>query len=182
MPVLTPGAWAQSKYKTLYKFSGGKDGRSPQASLTFDQAGNLYSTTYSGGPHNLGTVFKLTPNADGSWRESVLHSFCSRTNCGDGAEPPASLIFDQAGNLYSTTNYGGDVSCNTGYGCGVVFKLVPNSNGGWKETVLHTFFDHPGVYPSAGVIFDPAGNLYGTTLGDGRENRGTFGSVFEITP
>jgi uncharacterized repeat protein (TIGR03803 family) len=102
MPVLTPGAWAQSKYKTLYKFSGGKDGKSPQARLTFDQAGNLYSTTFSGGAHGRGTVFKLAPNADGSWRESVLYSFCSRTNCGDGELPVGGLIFDRAGNLYGT--------------------------------------------------------------------------------
>jgi uncharacterized repeat protein (TIGR03803 family) len=179
------GSWRESVLYSFCSLTNCADGRGPQASLIFDQAGNLYSTTLSGGgPHNLGTVFKLTPNADGSWRESVLHSFCSRTNCGDGELPyVASLIFDQAGNLYGTTSEGGDLSCNNpGYGCGVVFKLVPNSNGGWKETVLHTFFDHPGVYPLTGVIFDPAGNLYGTTLGDGRENRGTFGSVFEITP
>jgi uncharacterized repeat protein (TIGR03803 family) len=150
------------------------------ASLIFDRAGNLYGTTYQGGAHGSGTLFQLVPNADGSWRESVLHSFCSRTNCGDGAFPPASLIFDQAGNLYGTTSSGGDLSsCNSGPGCGVVFKLVPNSNGGWKETVLHTFFDHPGAFPLADVIFDPAGNLYGTTQGDART---TFGSVFEITP
>jgi uncharacterized repeat protein (TIGR03803 family) len=132
-----------------------------------------------GGAHDEGTVFKLAPNADGSWRESVLHSFCSRTNCGDGAYPDAGLIFDQAGNLYGTTAFGGELSCNSGSGCGVVFKLVPNSNGGWKETVLHTFFDHPGATPLAGVIFDAAGDLYGTSSGEGST---TFGSLFEIEP
>jgi uncharacterized repeat protein (TIGR03803 family) len=85
IPVLSPGAWAQSKYKTLYKFTGGVDGEEPLASLAFDQAGNLYGTTWRGGALDQGTVFKLTRNADSSWRESVLHSFCSRTNCGDGA-------------------------------------------------------------------------------------------------
>jgi uncharacterized repeat protein (TIGR03803 family) len=156
------------------------DGAIPRASLIFDQAGNLYSTTEEGGAQDDGTVFKLAPNANGSWRESVLHSFCSRTNCGDGAAPDfASLIFDQAGNLYGTTAYDGDFRCSSRNGCGVVFKLVPNSNGGWKETVLHTFFDHPGAKPTVGLIFDPAGNLYGTTEGDGTT---TFGSVFEITP
>jgi uncharacterized repeat protein (TIGR03803 family) len=60
IPVLSPGAWAQSKYKTLYKFTGGVDGEEPLASLVFDQAGNLYGTTESGGGHGGGTVFKLT--------------------------------------------------------------------------------------------------------------------------
>ena len=106
----------------------------------------------------------------------MLHSFCSRTNCGDGAQPGADLVFDPAGNLYGTTFAGGDQGCYQGGGCGVVFKLTPNSNGGWKEAVLHTFADHPGASPSAGLILDRAGNLYGTSSGFT-----TFGSVFEIT-
>jgi uncharacterized repeat protein (TIGR03803 family) len=57
--------------------------------------------------------------------------------------------------------------------------LTPNSNGGWTETVLHRFLDHPGAEPRAGVILDAAGNVYGATSGDGST---TFGSVFEITP
>jgi uncharacterized repeat protein (TIGR03803 family) len=97
-------------------------------------------------------------------------------NGGDGAEPVGGLIFDTASNLYSTTFTGGDYFCAGG--CGVVFKLA-HSKGGWQETVLHYFFDHPGTDPQAGVTFDAAGNLFGTTLGDGST---TFGSVFEITP
>jgi hypothetical protein len=81
-------------------------------------------------------VFRLTPNSNGSWTEKVLHSFCALTNCADGESPTAGLIFDQAGNLDGTTRLGGDISCDVGYGCGVVFKLVPNSNGEWRETVL----------------------------------------------
>jgi uncharacterized repeat protein (TIGR03803 family) len=83
------------------------------------------------------------------------------------------LIFDQAGNLYSTTVHGG------AYGWGTLFKLTPNSKGGWNDAVLHTFADHPGAEPFAPLISDPAGNLYGTTEGNGTT---TFGSVFEITP
>jgi uncharacterized repeat protein (TIGR03803 family) len=174
------GSWRESVLHSFCSRTNCSDGAIPRASLIFDQAGNLYSTTEEGGAQYEGTVFKLAPNANGNWRESVLHSFCSRTNCGDGAAPDfASLIFDQAGNLYGTTAYDGNFRCTSRYGCGVVFKLVPNSNGGWKETVLHTFFDHPGAHPTAGLIFDPAGNLYGTTEGDGTT---TFGSVFEITP
>ena len=139
-----------------------RDGAFPFASLIFDQAGNLYGTTYEGGAHGSGTVFQLAPNADGNWRESVLHSFCSRTNCGDGAFPFASLIFDQAGNLYGTTEDGGA----HGDG-GTVFKLAPNADGSWRESVLHSFCSRTncgdGAQPEAGLIFDPAGNLYGTT-------------------
>ena len=83
------------------------------------------------------------------------------------------MIFDAAGNLYGTTSAGG------AHGYGNVFKLTPNADGSWKETVLHTFHDTPGAYPYGGLIFDGAGNLYGTTRGDGSK---TFGSVFEITP
>jgi hypothetical protein len=69
----------------------------------------------------------------------------------------------------------------SGLGCGVVFKLAPNSKGGWSESVLHRFLDNrgTGAHPYAGLIFDATGNLYGTTGGDFKK---THGSVFEITP
>src|ERR1700730_14250637 len=119
--LLAPNTSAQSKYKSLHMFNGGNDGRLVQSGLILDQAGNLYGTTGGGGPNNGGTVFKLSPNADGTWTESVLYSFCSLSNCSDGAEPFASLILDQAGNLYGTTEQGG-----TNYGDlgGTVFKLT----------------------------------------------------------
>ncbi len=176
------GSWRESVLHSFCSRTNCGDGAEPFASLIFAQAGNLYGATEYGGAHGGGTVFKLAPNADGSWRESVLHSFCSRTNCGDGAQPVAGLVFAQAGNLYGTTFDGGDqglCSFTGAVGCGVVFKLTPNLNGGWEEAVLHTFADHPGANPGAGLIFDPAGNLYGTSTGD---SIGTFGSVFEITP
>jgi uncharacterized repeat protein (TIGR03803 family) len=155
------------------------DGEFPFSSLIFDQAGNLYSTTKGfGGAHAGGTVFELAPNADGSWTQTVLHTFCSRTNCVDGGQP-AGLVFDFAGNLYGTTESGGDQGCLSGDGCGVVFKLTPNSKGGWNERVLHTFADHPGANTGAGLIFDAAGNLYGTSGGD---ESTTFGSVFALAP
>jgi hypothetical protein len=120
-------------------------------------------------------AFQLTPNADGSWKEKVLHHF---TGVPDGGQPFAGMIFDHMGNLYGTTTSGSKLNCNP-IGCGVVFKLAPNSKGGWNEIVLHTFADHPGAYPTAGLIFDPAGNLYGTTEGDLST---TFGSVFALAP
>jgi uncharacterized repeat protein (TIGR03803 family) len=70
--VVVPGAWAQSKLKTLYKFMGRPDGGVPTASLIFDAAGNLYGTTQlGGGAYNNGTVFELTTNSDGSWTEKI---------------------------------------------------------------------------------------------------------------
>jgi uncharacterized repeat protein (TIGR03803 family) len=168
--MLAPGAWAQSKYKTLYTFKGGTDGAYPTASLVLDQAGNLYGTTSGGGTHNAGTLFTLIPNSDGSWKEKVLHRFKSGT---DGANPNAGLIFDQAGNLYGTTTSGG--TNNTG----TVFRLTQNADGNWTERALYTFQHDKGSSPIAGLIFDLAGDLYGTTESGGTKNGGT---VFKLTP
>lgn len=178
---LTPnpdGSWTES---VLHNFTGGWDGGSPYAGVIVDRTGNLYGTTEEGGNSGCanglgcGVVFQLILDTDGSWKEKVLHRFSGGK---DGASPWAGLIFDQAGNLYGTTLGGGNLSCDLGYGCGVVFKLAPNSNGGWNETVLHAFINHPGAGPMGGLIFDAARNLYGTTAGA----VATEGSVFEITP
>jgi uncharacterized repeat protein (TIGR03803 family) len=194
MLVLAPGAWALSKYKTLYKFKSGTDGDSPWAGVIFDQAGNLYGTTLVGGDGiiSYGTVFKLTPNADGSWKESILYNFCSLTNCADGAGPIAGLIFDQAGNLYGTTVIGGSgVFCSRKGGCGVVFKLTPNVDGSWTESVLYNFCSltncTDGFFPIGTLIFDQTGNLYSMAV-EGGITGGSCGSsfgcgvVFELTP
>jgi len=182
---LTPNADGSWKQTVLHAFHG-KDGALPVAGLIFDQAGNLYGTTESGGANDAGTVFKLMPKADGSWTESVLHSFCSRTNCDDGAAPVSALIFDQAGNLYGTTPYGGKLRNCGGTTCGVVFRLTPNADGSWKENVLHNFTDgKDGFYPYAGLIFDQSGNLYGTTAWGGNFNYCSTdgcGVVFKLAP
>jgi uncharacterized repeat protein (TIGR03803 family) len=178
--ALAPDAWAASKYKVLYRFHGAAGaypgGAYPSSSLIFDKAGNLYGTTTDGGDcYPCGTVFELTPNLDGSWTESVLHSF----NGSDGAYPAAGLIFDAGGNLYGTTYLGGQFLCG-GSGCGVVFKLAPNQDGSWTESVLHSFNNRDGATPSSRLIFDKAGNLYGmTTDGGGAHGVGT---VFKLAP
>jgi uncharacterized repeat protein (TIGR03803 family) len=169
---LTPnsdGIWSEKVLHSFCSLAACADGSYPLAGLVADHSGNLYGTTESGGTAGDGTVFELSPNADGSWTEKVLHSFHLNE---DGAVPDGSLIFDQAGNLYGTA-WGGPG------GYGVAFKLSPTSNGNWRETVLHAFRDHSGALPNSGLTFDAAGNLYGTTEGDGNT---TFGSVFEITP
>jgi uncharacterized repeat protein (TIGR03803 family) len=102
--------------------------------------------------------------------ETVLHNF---TGGSDGAYPNANLTSDGKGNYYGTTPSGG------GYGVGTVFELSPNGSGGWNETVLWSFNGTNGSNPSANVIFDSAGNLYGTTPAGGKGNGGV---AFELTP
>jgi uncharacterized repeat protein (TIGR03803 family) len=185
--LLVPGAGAQSKYTSLYKFRARAGGRYPSG-LIFDQSGNLYGTTVLGGANGLGTVFKLTPSSGGSWTESVLYSFCSLSNCADGSAPVAGVIFDGAGNLYGTTINGGSTSNSICNGCGVVFKLIPNRDGSWTESVLYSFCSLrlcvDGAEPASGVTFDQAGNLYGTTtIGGPSSACGLFGcgTVFKLT-
>jgi uncharacterized repeat protein (TIGR03803 family) len=180
------GTWTET---TLYSFGATGDGNDPTSSLVFDKSGNLYGTTYYGGPNisgtnNNGIVFELSPNSQGGWTESVLYSF---TGEADGGNPLAGLAIDSAGNLYGTTQYGGDVNCeNFGegpFGCGTVFELIKNSNGTWSETVLHSFAVTDGAYPAANVIFDSHGNLLGTTPNGPGPNCGLgCGTVFEMTP
>jgi uncharacterized repeat protein (TIGR03803 family) len=190
---LTPnsdGTWTESP---LYSFKGGKDGTYPDhASLIFDAAGNLYGEAAMGGKGRCnwnrlgcGSVFELTPNSDGTWTETVLYRFAGGK---DGATPESTLTFDQAGNLYGTTLFGGGGPCggNGGEGCGTVFELSPSS-GGWTEQVLLRFPAKDGGNSWGGVVFDTAGNLYGTTYSRGGGACKTWlgkgcGTVFELTP
>ncbi|MGA8149439.1 MAG: choice-of-anchor tandem repeat GloVer-containing protein [Terriglobales bacterium] len=174
--VLVSGAWAQSTYKVLHRFTG-TDGNSPSAGLIFDQSGNLYGTTRYGGGNGSGVVFELIPNQDGSWTESVVHSF---TGSYDGYRPFATLIFDQAGSLYGTTQYGG---AKRG---GIVFELTPSAGGSWKESILYNFSDgNYGGEPLDSVVLDQTGNLYGTTTSGGNLGGCSAtgcGVVFKLTP
>jgi len=187
------GTWTESVLHSFCSLTNCSDGVSPVAGVIFDEAGNLYGTASGAGGGHGGVVFKLTPNSNGAWTESVLYTFCSLSNCTDGADPSSALIFDGAGNLYGTTQYGGRFTCphpRGTVGCGVVFKLAPNSGGGWTETVPYTFCPlnkcYDGSAPTASLIFDQAGNLYGTTGygGDPACNGEGVGCgvVFELTP
>jgi uncharacterized repeat protein (TIGR03803 family) len=147
----------------LHTFGGG-DGANPQSVLLFDSAGNLYGTTIYGGGSNVcqggcGTVFELTPNENGTWTESVLHSFCTVDGCADGWYPgEGPLVIDAAGNLYGVAGFGGANQCFQGGGCGLVYRL--DASG--RETVLYNFAGgKDGAGPAAGVVMDKAGNLYG---------------------
>ena len=164
----------------LYKFKGETDGAGPSGSLVFDAAGNLYGTTVSGGNPEVcngagcGTVFKLSPNQDGSWSESILFRFLGST---DAEQPGTGVIFDTAGNLYGAAGGGCVVLCN-----GVIFKLSPNPNGPWNESIIYTFLgDTDGGFPNA-LAFDQAGNLFGTPFSGGTTQPPCdCGTVFEMT-
>ncbi len=153
----------------VYNFgSQSGDGHNPYAGLVRDKKGNLYGTTYGGGAHNYGTVFKLTPKGT----ETILHSF--DYNGADGYYSYSALVLDKEGNLYGTTQMGGAFGY---YGYGTVFKVTPSGT----ETILHSFAQDgvDGGQPFAGVVFDKEGNLYGTTYTGGDYSDGT---VFELTP
>jgi len=164
---------------TLFLFLSQAEGREPIGTLLRDSQGNLYGTTLSGGnngcQYNLGcgTVFKL----DASGKETVLYAFQGGA---DGFSPQAGVIRDSAGNLYSTTTYGGNLSCQNG--CGVVFKI--DTTG--KQTVFHTFSGGAdGRWPSYPLVRDSGGNLYGVTGYGGDLSCSPphgCGTVYKITP
>ena len=233
--LLAAGGTMQAQtFSLLHTFTGGNDGATPLAGLTLDRGGNLYGTAYGGGVNSpAGTVFKLKPagsgwiltplyefsdSGDGGanpsggvvfgpdgalygtasggsgfgtvfklqptqsackaalcyWTQTVLYRF---TASGDGHQPTGNLMFDQAGNIYGTTQAGG------AFGYGTVYKLT-NSGGQWSESVLYSFMGgSDGNQPTDGVVMDGAGNLYGTTPYGGINNcQGGCGVVFELTP
>lgn len=146
----------------LYSFAGGSDGFIPNSGLTRDKSGNLYGTTYEGGTGNCGggcgTVFEVAAGGG----ETVLHDFAGGTT--DGAYPYAGVVFDKAGNLYSTAYEGG------AYGYGIVFKLAPDGT----ETLLHSFSGgNDGGNPDANLVANRKGVLYSTAAGGGANGDGT---------
>jgi uncharacterized repeat protein (TIGR03803 family) len=164
------------KYVPLFSFNGA-DGNYPSGGLIFDSVGNLYGTTASGGNTCFcGNVFELQKGTNNTWTESVLYTF---TGYSDGVNPESALAMDSSGNLFGTTVYGGDTSCGGGFGCGEVFELT-NAGGVWTKTTIHAFTDTPdGHAPLAGVTFDAAGNMFGTTSNGGNSGAGV---LYEISP
>ncbi len=179
--ILAPAGWAGSKYKVLYNFKGGNDGIDPHGNLVFDAAGNLYGTTAQGGGtsachgqyQGCGIVFQLEPQSSGDWKENVLYSFSNGSTGGVGLE--GDLVLDAAGNVYGTAYWGGsDFE-------GTVFELSPGSNG-WTEKDIYAFCPSgcgDGGSPASGVIFDDAGNLYGTATAGGTDGGGV---IFKLVP
>jgi hypothetical protein len=185
MILAVPAAQAQT-FHVLHAFTGGADGSTPVgAGVTIDGAGNVYGGAAFGGLQGsqcyesltCGTIFKLRRHGS-SWIFNLLYSF----HGADGATPDAPLAIASDGTLYGTTFYGGTGCFN---GCGNVFRLQPPPTAcasflcPWTQTVLYQFTGKAdGSQPAFGPLsFDAAGNLYGTSTGNGT---GTCGTVFEL--
>jgi uncharacterized repeat protein (TIGR03803 family) len=169
--VVASGRSAQGSEQVLYSFTGGSDGGNAATGLAFDDDGNLYGTTVTGGTSQCGTIFKLTAQASPPWPETVLHNFSCYT---DGKNPHGGVSFDRSGNLDGTTVAGGSGGSCSSDGCGVLFQLTPQA-----ENVLHNFTaGRDGFGPGGGVVFDPSGNVYGMTPDGGSYSEGTIYEVW----
>ncbi len=156
----------------------GSNGASPNSGLALDNSGNFYGSTFIGGRTDLGVIYEISQIPGGGATQAVIYSFTGGT---DGANPIGDLVFDQSGNLYGVTQFGGQANQGT------VFELSPpeQPEGQWTESILYSFQGSlDGAQPVAGLVSDNLGNLYGTTSEGGITNaqRQGCGTVFEISP
>jgi len=176
------GGWHRH---VIHTFTGGPtDGSYAVGAPALDRAGNLYGATAGGGlgsGEGDGTVYELSPGANGTWTEKILYFFKG----GNDARTPSmgGVVLDAAGNICGTSNSGGR------HGDGAVFKLTaPTDKGSYREKVLWNFNGANGRFAEGGVILDSAGNLYGTTASGGNVkdcsaiNPAGCGVVFRLTP
>jgi hypothetical protein len=178
-PSVTGGPWTE---RVLYNFTGGSDGANPWPGVTLDKLGNLYGVTESAGANGNGTVYELSPpTATGqTWTETTLHSFGPT----EGENPVGELLVDRSGNVYGMTSIGPpNVGVGGGYGCGVVFQLVPPLTQGadWVENLLYTFTGaNDGCNPYSGLVLDSSVGLLGANSGDSGLNGD--GAIFRLSP
>jgi len=165
----------QRQQTVIHPFTGGADGGvGSLGSLLIDNAGNLYGVTELGGIYGAGVAFKLSP-AGGTWKFTTLYPF---QGLPDAGFPYSGLIADANNRLYGTTYFGG------ANGLGTVFEVAPGANvlTGWKDAVLHSF---PGgtdaSFPTSTLVFDTAGNLYGTSSTGGNPSC-DCGTIFKLAP
>ncbi len=151
---------------TVLATFNGSNGAFPQGALALDRRGNVYGTTSTGGPNGDGSVFELSGAAHDQL--TTLVSFGSSDP--HGAEPLGSLLVDAAGKIYGTNSTAGGPGRS-----GTVFEI---SSDHTTFTVLHSFNGGTdGAEPTAGLVNDAAGVLYGTTAAGGTSGKGT---VFRI--
>jgi uncharacterized repeat protein (TIGR03803 family) len=167
----------------LHSFTGDQvssvDGDSPVAGMVLGKDGNFYGTTFSGGQHNVGTLFKMTPAGD----VTLVHSFSGGSaggyggNPASGGDPTSSPLIGSDGNFYGMTRYGG------AYDEGAVYRVTPAG----VETLLHSFAGNDGItgstdgaIPFGGLVEGSDGNFYGVTTAGGAYYRS--GTLFKVTP
>lgn len=162
---------AEGAFTSLYTFCSEvdcTDGREPEAGLALGTNGNFYGTTSTGGAHDGGEVFEITP----AGKLTVLYSFCALSGCTDGEYPWAGLVRASNGKFYDATSEGGT---NSG---GTIFEITPAG----KLTTLYSFCAQTnctdGDYPIGTLVQATNGNFYGTTQYGGANGEGT---VFEVT-
>ena len=179
-PTEAGGQWTE---QLIHSFAqDGVDGNSPgqNAGLILDAQGNLYGTTQNGGMSDGGVVYELSPGTGSAWTETILYTFV----LSGPSSPYGAVVFDHQGNLYTTTYDGG-----TGGG-GAVVELSPPAKQGseWALTQLYAFSGKTtdGRNPAWGVLFDAAGNLWGTTFHGGPyyqiNEANSDGALFELVP
>ena len=165
-------------FSVIHHFTGGADGAGPRTGVTL-QGNALYGTTFQGGSGNAGAIYQLKKIGD-NWITVPVFNFPADGS--GGVSPWGRVSFGPDGRLYGSTFNGG------GSGNGVIFNLTPpssvcktvNCQDFWKEQVLHSFGAvHDGRNPKGDLVWDPQGNIYGTTPGGGQVSAGT---VFELTP
>ena len=184
MSRASPSApWSET---TLFLFPEAhrSTGWGPTGGLALDAAGNLFGVTSEGGDFSkcsqgCGVVFELSRSSGTSWSEAVLYTFSGGS---DGATSTAGIAIGADGGLFGTTTNGGDVNCNNGAGCGVVFSVTRRGTV-WTEHVIHAFEAGPtdGQFPLSAVILDSSGRLYGSTEFGGPGSSFRNGMVFRIT-
>ncbi len=179
--MAAPVAQAQT-YTVLHNFNG-SDGRYPTSTLILDRAGNLYGTTEYGGDNNSGVVFQLKHTPSGGWIYTPVHLFNGTSNGGNPVDY-GGLTLAPDGTIYGTTTYGGILGCNGESYCGTVFRLQPPATActtalcSWLLSTIYEFNPQSGAdFPLSNLIFDTAGNLYGTTMAIG-----SYSWVYELTP
>jgi uncharacterized repeat protein (TIGR03803 family) len=165
--IAGPMALPAQTFTTVHVFTG-TDGAYPEAALVQGIDGNLYGTTANGGANNSGTFFKINP----AGKLTVPYSFCSQSNCTDGAGPVAALVQAANGTFYGTTRGGG------ANGSGTIFKITPSGT----LTTLYSFCSQSncadGGTPDAGLVRAFDGDFYGTTSSGSAS--GNFGTIFKI--
>jgi uncharacterized repeat protein (TIGR03803 family) len=155
------------KETILYEFTGSNgDGNGPHGHLTFDANGNIFGTTQGGGANGTGTVYELSPQKGGGWKEKVIYTFSAAG--ADGISPSAGMTIAADGTMYSTTPDGG------AFGAGTVFSLKKTSKGWHQKVIQNLNGSSNGGYPYEGLMMDSAGNLYGAAPSGGSGGQGVI--------